>query len=62
MHNFQMLNSNAPAKREQSNSPYIKVHTTQLNHLASLAKWLSVPLQTKWLSVMGSNPVAITYT
>ena len=26
-----------------------QVHTTQLNHLASLAKWLSVRLQTKWL-------------
>ena len=23
--------------------------TTHLNHLASLTKWLSVPLQTKWL-------------
>ena len=28
-----------------------KVLTTQLNHLASLAKWLSVRLRTKWLWV-----------
>ena len=28
-----------------------KVPETQLNHLASLPKWLSVPLQTKWLGV-----------
>ena len=27
------------------------VLTTQLNHLASLAKWLSVRLRTKWLWV-----------
>ena len=31
----------------QSNAPYRQVLTTQLNHLASLAKWLSIPLQTK---------------
>ena len=32
----------------QSNAPYRLVLTTQLNHLASLAKWLSVRLRTKW--------------
>ena len=32
----------------QSNAPYRQVLTTQLNHLASLAKWLSVCLRTKW--------------
>ena len=35
----------------QSNAPYRSVLTTQLNHLASLAKWLSVRLRTKWLWV-----------
>ena len=32
-----------------SNSWLETVFTTQLNHLANLAKWLSVRLQTKWL-------------
>ena len=36
-------------KNLQSIVPYRKVLTTQLNHLASLAKWLSVRLWTKWL-------------
>ena len=36
-------------KNIQSNSPYRKVLTTQLNHLASSAKWLSVRLRTRWL-------------
>ena len=31
-------------KNIQSNAPYRKVLTTQLNYLASLAKWLSVRL------------------
>ena len=31
-------------KNMQSNAPYGLVLTTQLNHLASLAKWLSVHL------------------
>ena len=35
----------------QSNVHHRKTLITQLNHLASLAKWLSVPLQTKWLQV-----------
>ena len=35
----------------QSNASYREVLTTQLNHLASLAKWLSVRLRTKWLWV-----------
>ena len=35
----------------QSNAPYICVLATQVNHLVSLAKWLSVLLQTKWLWV-----------
>ena len=35
----------------QSNAPYSHVLTTQLNHLASLAKWLGARLQTKWLRV-----------
>ena len=35
----------------QSNALYRWVLTTQLNHLASLAKWLSVHLQTKWFWV-----------
>ena len=26
----------------------VSTHNTQLNHLASLAKWLNFPLQTKW--------------
>ena len=38
-------------KNIQSNAPYGLVLTTQLNHLASLAKWLSVHLWTKWLWV-----------
>ena len=32
-------------KNIQLNAPYIYVLTTQLNHLASLAKWLSVGVQ-----------------
>ena len=40
-------------KNIQSNAPYRYVLTTQLNHLASLAKWLSVRLRTKWLWVWG---------
>ena len=35
----------------QLNAPYRQVLTPQLNHLASLAKWLSVRLQTNWLWV-----------
>ena len=35
----------------QSNAMYRYVFKTQLNHLVSLAKWLSVPLRTKWLWV-----------
>ena len=35
----------------QSNAPYRKVLTTQLNDLASLAKCFSVCLRTKWLQV-----------
>ena len=35
----------------RSNATYRQVLTTQLNHLASLVKWLSVRLRTKWLSV-----------
>ena len=35
----------------QSNAPYKYVLTTQLNHLVSFAKWLSVPLWTKWVWV-----------
>ena len=35
----------------QSNAPYKWVLTTQLDHLASLAKWLIVRLRTKWLWV-----------
>ena len=35
----------------QSNGPYIRVLTTQLKHLVSLAKWLSVRLRSKWLWV-----------
>ena len=38
-------------KNIQSNAPYRKVLTAQLNHLASWAKWLSVRLRTKWLWV-----------
>ena len=34
-------------KNIQSNAPYRQVLITQLNHLASLAKWLSVRLRTK---------------
>ena len=36
-------------KNIQSKALYRKVFTTQLNHLASLPKWLSVHLWTKWL-------------
>ena len=35
-------------KNIQSNAPYRLVLRTQLNYLASLAKWLSVRLWTKW--------------
>ena len=35
----------------ESNAPYRYVLTTQLNHLASLNKWLRVRLRTKWLRV-----------
>ena len=35
----------------QSNAQYRKVLTTQLNHLASLATWLSVHLPTNWLYI-----------
>ena len=35
----------------QSNALYREVLTTQLNYFASLAKWLSVRLQAKWLWV-----------
>ena len=35
----------------QSNTPYRQVLTTHLNNLASLAKWLSVRLRTKWFWV-----------
>ena len=38
-------------KNIQSNAPYREVLTAQLNHLASLAKWLIVCLRTKWLWV-----------
>ena len=38
-------------KNIQWNAPHRWVLTTQLNHLASLAKWLSVCLRTKWLWV-----------
>ena len=38
-------------KNIQSNAPYRQVLTTQLNHLASLAKSLSVRLWTRWLWV-----------
>ena len=39
-------------KNIQSNAPYRQVLTTQLNHLVSLAKWLSARLWTKWLWVL----------
>ena len=38
-------------KNIQSNAPYRQVLTTQLNHLASWAKWLNVRFRTKWLWV-----------
>ena len=38
-------------KSIQSNALYRSVLTTQLTNLASLAKWLSVHLRTKWLWV-----------
>ena len=39
-------------KNIQSNAPYRSVLAIQLNHLASLAKWLNVHLWTKWLWVL----------
>ena len=36
-------------KSIQSNSPYRYLLKIQANHLATLAKWLSVHLRTKWL-------------
>ena len=36
-------------KNMQSNVPYISFFTTQVNHLASVAKWFCVHLSTKWL-------------
>ena len=45
-------------KNIESNAPYRQVLTTQLNHLATLAEWLSVRLRTKRL---GSSPVASMY-
>ena len=36
-------------KNIQSNAPNRSVLKTQVNHLASLAKWLSVRLRNKWL-------------
>ena len=36
-------------KNIQSNALYRYVLTTRINHLASLAKWLSVRLHSKWL-------------
>ena len=38
-------------KNIQSNAPYRRVLITQLNHMASLAKWLSVRLWMNWLWV-----------
>ena len=35
----------------QSNAPHREVLKTMLYHLASLAKWLSVQLRTKWLRI-----------
>ena len=35
-------------KNIQSNAPYRQILTIQLNHLVSLAKWLSVRIRTKW--------------
>ena len=35
-------------KNIESNASYRKLLTTHLNHLASLTKWLSVRLWTKW--------------
>ena len=35
----------------ESNGPYRKVFTTQLNHMTILVKWLNVRLWTKWLWV-----------
>ena len=53
-------------KNTQSNAPYRQVLITQLNHLANLAKWLSVPLRTKWLwgriPLQSSNPVTVLLT
>ena len=37
--------------KNHSNAPYRLVLTKQFNHLASLAKWLSVRLWTRWLWV-----------
>ena len=42
------FNSGPPV---QSSPPYRYVFKNQFNHLVSLAKWLSVRLQTKWLWV-----------
>ena len=36
-------------KNIRSNAPYKEVLTTQISHLASWAKWLSVRLRTRWL-------------
>ena len=36
-------------KNKHSNTPYRLVLTAQLDYLATLAKWLSARLQTKWL-------------
>ena len=41
------IHSETRDNKVQSNAPYRQVLTTQLNHLASLAKWLSIPLRTK---------------
>ena len=38
-------------KNRQWNCPCRKVLRAQFNHLVSLAKWLSVPLQNKWFWV-----------
>ena len=38
-------------KNMQSNAPHRKVLSTQLNHLVSWAKWLSVGLRSSWFLV-----------
>ena len=49
---YEMLISNIKSDCNiQSSAPYRQVLTTQLNHLPSLAKWLSVCLRTEWLWV-----------